>query len=103
MGKATFVRQLGPSANFRGDARLFKLDPPLPYKEWMSEPKQRLAEYVIVSAVEVGGEPETYIFPADTEGQVLDWAELAGSFQGDLDHTRALKGAGYDIEGKEGD
>lgn len=54
--------------------------------------------YVIVSGVRVMGEPETYIFPAEPDGQVTRWAELPGSFKGAIDHVEALREAGYEIE-----
>lgn len=54
-------------------------------------------EFVVVSAVSVFGEPETYIFPADESGEVLGWAQLEGSFRGDLDHAQALENAGYEL------
>ncbi|QOI66975.1 hypothetical protein SEA_GARDENSTATE_63 [Microbacterium phage GardenState] len=53
--------------------------------------------HVVVSGVFAYSGPETYIFPADEEGNVLDWMELPGSFQGDIDHERALRDAGFTI------
>ena len=49
-------------------------------------------EYVIVSASVAYSGPETYVFPADENGEVTDWGELEGSFQGSLDYERALAG-----------
>lgn len=72
--------------NFSGDAQHFSLNEPLDG-----------AEHVIVSAVDVFGRPETYIFPADKDGNVTDWGELTGSFHGGLDHEEALRGAGYEV------
>lgn len=71
-----------------GDARLYKLDPPLANNE-----------YVVVSAVVVPFDsgPETYIFASDDSGNVKDYLELDGSFKGGLDHAAALNGAGYEI------
>ena len=40
---------------------------------------------------------ETYIFPADEDGNVLDWGELEGSYRGGMDHEEALHNAGYEI------
>jgi hypothetical protein len=72
---------------YRGDARLYKLSPPL-----------KGARHVIVSAVNAmySGD-ETYIFKADAEGQITDWLEMEGSFKGGLDHEKALRGAGYEV------
>jgi hypothetical protein len=80
---ATFVKDL---TGFSGSAKLYRLDPPLDGER-----------FVVVSATDVmRSGPETYIFPADAEGEVSSWGELAGSFRGGLDHAEALRGAGYE-------
>jgi hypothetical protein len=86
MGKATKVKDL---PGFRGKAALYFLDPPVDDD----------MEYVVVSATVVpfGEGPETYIFPADSSGEITDWGELHGSYKGDLDHAKALRGAGYEV------
>ena len=72
----------------RGNASLYRLTPPL-----------QKHKYVIVSAVVAPySGAETYIFPANKQGEVTDWGELEGSFRGSLDHLTALENAGYDIE-----
>lgn len=84
-GTASYIRTL---EGWRGDARLFKVDPPL-----------GAAAYVVVSAVIVPfSGPETFIFAADAEGEVTSFSELPGSFSGALDHARALRDAGYTLE-----
>lgn len=56
------------------------------------------AEYVVVSASNVPfSGPETYIFAADEDGKIVRWTELDGSFRGELDHEKALRGAGYEV------
>jgi len=53
----------------------------------------KIDHYVVVSAVvtrDTG--PETYVFLCDSEGEVLNWLELDGSFKGELNHSRALNG-----------
>jgi len=53
---------------------------------------------VIVSAVVVFcSGPETYIFEADENGNVVNWTELEGSYKGGLCHRRALENAGYEV------
>lgn len=86
MKTATFVRKLD---GFTGDARLYSL----------SEPIGNKYSHVVVSATVVpfGIGPETYIFPADVDGKVIDWGELDGSFRGALDHEQALNDAGYSV------
>lgn len=92
---ATLVkRNLGAST---GTAHLYKVDPPMKSYSWGDEPVERF-EYVRVSAVNVPfSGPETYIFGADSEGNVLNWGELDGSYRGGLDHEEALRGAGYEV------
>lgn len=41
--------------------------------------------------------PETYLFPANEHGEVTDWCELEGSFQGAHDHLQAIQNAGWEI------
>ena len=103
---------------FKGEAHLYKVDPPASYYTSHTEPKHT-TEYVVVSAVNApcsGAETfifpadeegnvldlpcrgaETFIFPADEEGNVLDWAELEGSCRGDYTHEHALEEAGYEL------
>lgn len=92
-GTATFVRSLD---GWRGDARLFRVDPPVQYGWQEPYPK---ADHVVVSAVVVLDTPETYLFPAsaDTQDDPLSWSEMDGSYRGGLDHAEALRRAGYDI------
>jgi len=84
---ATFLGRVNPDAN--GYQKLYRLDPPLDGNE-----------HVVTSAVTVFGPwggPETYIFPADSEGIVMSWLELDGSYKGGLDHEEALTNAGYEV------
>lgn len=90
--KATFVKDV--SAKFRGEARLYRLDQAIEYGwDWDSEQYKGSTNFVVASAANVWyGGPETYVFASDEEGNVLDWSEKAGSFQGGLDHDRAIQG-----------
>lgn len=73
--------------NFTGEARLFKMDPPLEGHK-----------YIVVSAtVAMFSGPETYIFPADEKGAIEDWGELKGSRRGTLSHEDVLSDIGYEI------
>jgi hypothetical protein len=86
-----------PQEGWQGDARIYRVDPPMSYYPTWEGPAS-LADHVVVSATTVMYTgPETYIFPADAEGKVLDWGELDGSFRGRLDHEEALRGAGYEV------
>jgi len=79
----------------KGDMRLYRLYPP--HIEAGFGNNARSIDCVLVSAAEVLGAPETYIFESSSDGsKVIDWAELAGSYQGGLSHEAALSGMGYD-------
>lgn len=83
-GTAVFIKKLKKD-NWDGDARLYRLSPPL-----------ETHEYVAVSATSVAYSGlETYIFGCDKDGESVKFTELIGSFKGALDHKRALEGAGY--------
>lgn len=94
MNTATKVKQL---SEWCGDAALYRLDPPLQDMDDDDKPAQYT--YVVVSAVHVpyNGSVETYIFPADADGEVRDFTELNGSLNGVLSHEQALRSAGYEI------
>ncbi len=101
MGTAVLVKKNLSGAT--GTAHLYRLDPPIEQKDWDGN-VEATHEYVRVSATvvpnfgfsDVGG-PETYIFPADETGEVLDWGEVDGSYRGGLDHEEALHRAGYEV------
>lgn len=69
-----------------GSVGLYQLDPP-----WMG------IKYVAVSGARTAFGRETAIFPAEEDGNVLDWEEMPGSFKGAIDHAAALEGLGYDV------
>ena len=78
--------------------RLYKVDPPAKYDVYEPDRVERETQYVVVSAIisrDAGA--ETYIFPADEGGNILNWCGLEGSFRGYMDHERALRGAGYTV------
>ena len=66
---------------------------------WKAEPPLDGNEYIITSASDVmftGA--ETYIFPADKDGNITDWCELRGSYRGELNHKRCFSNIGYCIK-----
>jgi hypothetical protein len=96
MATATFIRQM----NWESDARLYRVVPPVSQTRWNPDSDQdetNTFDYVVVSASGFMGRPETFIFPADKNGEVDNYYELDGSFRGALDHERALRNAGYDV------
>lgn len=95
----------GPAkGGWRGDAVFFQLDPPLVETKlgWDGEPDEEVPhEYVIVSAVPSAFDsmrPETYIFPANSDGTIKNWGELPGSQRGFCDVERALTELGYEVQ-----
>lgn len=82
-----------PNQNNTTTQILYRLEPPLAV-DW---PKDRLITHVIVSGSEhpAFNIKETYIFEADATGEVMDWVELPGSFQGEINHAKALANMGY--------
>ena len=101
-GNVATLLDTKPQGHWRGTALLYRVDPPMPYTSIdMDVPSSYMhdtTEFVIVSAVtlrfpETGD--ETYIFPADADGNVLGWEEIKGSMRGTLNHAEALAAAGY--------
>jgi len=93
--KATFMSDLD---GFTGEAKLYKLYPPMEEINFDDEVIGR-HEYVVVSAtVAMFTGPETYIFPSDKHGNITSWSELEGSYRGELNHATALRNAGYLIK-----
>lgn len=96
MKTATFVKEL---SGFAGAAKLYKLSEPVKYNKpyRKNDPPAEETIFVVVSATSViFSGPETYIFPSDEDGKVVDWGELDGSFRGEFDHERALRGLGFE-------
>lgn len=92
---ATFVKDV--SAYFNGTAHLFKVSPAVPYS-WNHDSKayDGETEYIVASAV-TGWAYETYLFPADENGSVIDWGELDGSQKGTTDIQSVMSEAGYSV------
>jgi hypothetical protein len=97
---ATLIKDC--SEHFWREAKLYRVSPPVEYRISYSDNDSpaKLAQYVIVSSTDVPfSGPETYIFPSDAEGNVLNWTELEGSYRGGLDIEKALSYAGFEIAG----
>ena len=89
------------SADFRGDAKLYKLSSPVRYIERSAEtPRKRQTKFVILSSVELAldhGGSETFIFPADAKGKIQSWQELEGSSKGKVSHDVVLGLVGFNL------
>ena len=82
--KAEFVMDL---KGFTGLAKLYRINPPVNYGDG------KKADFIVASAINAfDAGPETYLFPSDEAGHILDWAELEGSYKGGLDHQEAIDG-----------
>ena len=79
---------------FVGHASLYRIFPEVAYDV---DGVMHTTNYVIVSAVQDHLINETFIFPADESGSVIDWGELDGSLRGTTSHQKALEGAGYKL------
>lgn len=87
MNKAYVIGR--PAGSFTGYATHYRL-----------EPAHQGEEYVVVSALDMAldtGLDETFIFPADRDGNVTNWLEMTGSLRGVYDHDAALAAAGYEL------
>lgn len=85
--------------DFRGHAALYRCEPPMSDDYgYDSEHKPTTYEYVIASSTHVLGQPETYLFGANADGEIVSWAELPGSRKGDVSHADVLGNAGYAAE-----
>ena len=91
-GIATLIRRDLPE--FVGHASLYGVLPGVAYDD---DGVMHTTNYVIVSAVHDHLIHETFIFPADESGSVIDWGELDGSLRGTTSHRKALEGAGYKL------
>ena len=92
---AVLVKDLKGEGKWTGTAKLWRVDPPV---EFGYGDDTQHTQFVVTSATRaMFSWPETYIFPADAAGRVLDWGELDGSYRGGLDHEKAIKDAGYAI------
>ena len=92
-GIATLILEDLPE--FVGHASLYRIFPEVAYDD--GGVVMHTTNYVIVSAVHDDLIYETFIFPADESGSVIDWGELDGSLRGTTSHRKALEGAGYKL------
>lgn len=96
MKMAMFIKRVNLGAS---DALYYKLSDPMSYED-NGIIKKTLD--IVVSATEAPDPnnkqfiKQTYIFPADENGNILSMEELEGSMDGTLDHEEALKNAGYE-------
>lgn len=44
------------------------------------------------------GCPETYLFAANEDGEVIDWCEMEGSFKGAYNHEEAMNNSNFPLK-----
>lgn len=86
----------------RADQVLWELSKEIVWNEYEKDyvegytPKR--TKFVITSAVDVlYSGPETYMFPANEHGEIINWGEMPGSFKGEFNHEKCIIGAGWKI------
>ena len=78
--------------DFTGHAALYKLSDSVKYDN------KKTTKYVICSTANaMYSGIETYIFPSNKSGKVMEWLELDGSQRGTSSHEEVLENAGYQI------
>lgn len=83
------VTKVRDRENSRAQQTIYRLSRPITYGYEHDDSK---TQHIVVSATIVEGSgPETYIFPADENGVILDWLELPGSYGGGLEHDYAIE------------
>lgn len=85
---AAWVRDISPGK------RLAMLSRPVMVGEWDCDAEKCVLKGVLyivssIATVPYSGE-ETYLFRANSDGEILAWGELEGSFRGGHDHQKAL-------------
>lgn len=92
-GRAVLIGRA--KGRWRSTATHYRLTPPAVITNDQGQ-REEYAD-VVVSATTVHGIPETYVFPADSEGNITGWGELEGSTRGEFDHALALHNLGYEV------
>lgn len=95
--EATFVKDL-PSSRTGAAQKLYALSEPYEVKDWDGNVEHVVSHVVVSAAVAMYTGAETYVFPANADGEVVDWAELDGSIRGGLDHEAAIDGFVASVE-----
>lgn len=99
MPHSTFIRDLNERQ------KLWRLSEPSTYDDYSvrddsNDPLKRPFNHVVTSIcspdmIAMQGCPECYIFPADADGKILNWAELPGSQKQTTSHTLVLTDMGF--------
>lgn len=77
--------------DWRSAAGLYRFDPPL------RDDDDREVPLAVISATELYGDVETFIFASNERGEVSDWRELSGSQRGVYSAAAVLAELGYSV------
>ena len=99
----SMVRYMRRLDDFRGDAALYELRPPLPWRTYDDDGQEvvRAARWVIASTSVALGSIETYLFAANSNGEIDSWGELDGSMKNCASHLDCFAKIGYRFVGDE--
>lgn len=90
MNKVTIIKDFGEKSHLLVGGKMHQvvchLEHAIPWAD-----QKRMTQYVLVSAVDHQWAHETFIFPCDKVGNVLNWIELPGSFGHDYNIDRAIR------------
>lgn len=83
---------------FNGHADLYKVTPPIRDEGYDEDDATMLIHYVIASSI-TGGffGTETYLFPANEDGEITSWCELAGSQKDVTFYETVFNDIGYTV------
>lgn len=83
---STTITKVRDLTGFTGHAALYELSEPVGYDmDWDTETTSKETCFVVISAADVMfSGPETYIFAANSDGEIVNWSELDGSYRGEL-------------------
>ena len=91
MIKATRINEAKGLDCYRGNVKFYVLSESVKRVDPTREVRNVFEfDYVVVSKVCVSNNWETFIFPADEDGNVIEWIELPGSSGGSISHEEVL-------------
>ena len=74
---------------------LWKLDEPVEYEDRAGNLAK--TNYVITSMIRNMWADETLAFPANEQGEVLDWGEVGGQWHELVGHDDVIRSMGYEV------
>ena len=95
----TIKRLTNVSDKFNGYACVYKLSESVPYNfDWDTDKYLDETLYVVISAANVPYSGiETFMFPSDKDGNILDWGEMSASEKGTLSHQDIIDNTSWEL------